>query len=43
MIIDSLTLELHDFNREVLLSHKEDLQIAKDGFLGLRVTIDFDT
>jgi hypothetical protein len=38
-----LTLKLHYLNRIVLLPHTEDLKVAEDGLLGLRVPVNLDT
>jgi len=37
------TFELNDFHREVLLAHAENLEIAENGFFGLRVTVNTHT
>ena len=37
-----LTLQLNNFDREVLLAYTEDLEVAEDGLLGFGMTIDFD-
>ena len=36
------TLELNNLDGVVLFAHAEDLEVAEDGLLGLRVPVDFD-
>ena len=40
--VRGLTLQLNNFDREVLLAYTEDLEIAEDGLLGFGVAVDFD-
>lgn len=39
----SHTFEFNDFNRKVLLAYAENLEIAKNGFFGLCVTVNTHT